>query len=92
MGRCGARQRAGTFDDKEGYTFDGEPFAGGKDSFGFDVKTLWRYALGLNFRPNPRTLIKLEYSVDDFLLINASPKHGGTDGRELVGIVTAVKF
>ncbi len=81
----------GTFNDHKGYLFSGPIDTGG--DFGFDTSELYRYALGLNFYPNPHTLIKMEYSVDDFHLIDHSPKgEAGTKGRNLVGIITAVKF
>ena len=81
-----------TFNDKKGYLFDGHPFAQGDTAFGYDTKALYRYALGIGYKPNPRTLIKSEYSLDDFRLINNSAKEGGTQGREFYGIVAAVEF
>jgi hypothetical protein len=82
----------GTFNDGKGYSFDGEPFADGNTAFGFDTKILYRYAVGLGFMPNPSLLFKLEYSIDDFRLIRSSDKEGGSDGRDFVGLETAVKF
>lgn len=89
VGRLSA---VGTFHDEEGYAFDGKPFAGGNSAFGYDTKALYRYAFGLGYWPNPRTLIKAEYSRDDFRLIDGTRKDGGSDGRDFAGIITAVKF
>lgn len=88
----GRYSAVGTFNENKGFTFDGKPFAGGKSAFGYDVKALHRYAVGLGFQPNPRVALKLEYSLDDFRLIKASGKDGGSEGRDLIGFITSVKF
>lgn len=82
----------GTFDSGKGYHFDGKPYAGGNNDFGYDTKSLLRWAIGLGYKPNPRVVVKLEYSHDDFELISASTKDGGDDGRGLIGAQVAVKF
>lgn len=82
----------GTFNQEEGYAFDGKPFAGGRSAYGFDVKALYRWALGLGYWVNPRTLVKLEYSVDDFHLIEQSSVNAEAEQRDLFGILVAAKF
>lgn len=82
----------GTFDDEEGYHFDGKPYADGNSKFGYDTKSLFRAALGVGYRLNPRTLIKVEYSHDDFKLIRASTKNAADEDRDLIGAQVAVKF
>ena len=82
----------GTFDEDKGYAFDGKPFAGGKSAFGFDTKALYRYAIGLGYWPNPRTLVKLEYSHDDFQAIAQSSLDDGAEQRDLFGVLVATKF
>lgn len=89
---AGRLSAIGTFNDDKGFAFDGKPYAGGKTAFGYDTEALYRYAIGLGFKPNPRTLIKMEYSRDDFRLIRSSSKDGGSEGRDLAGIITTVKF
>jgi hypothetical protein len=83
---------AGTFDDDEGYVFEGRPFADGSDSFGYDTETVWRIAVGLGYRPNDRMLLKLEWSRDHFDLISGSPLHGRNQSRNLAGALLAVGF
>jgi hypothetical protein len=82
----------GTFDEDEGYAFDGKPFAGGERAFGFDTKALYRWAIGLGYWPNPRTLIKAEYSFDDFRAIAQSPLDDEGEERDLVGVLVSTKF
>lgn len=82
----------GTFDDNEGYIFEGRPFAEGSDSFGYDARSLGRWAIAAGYRPNERTLLKVEYSLDDFDLIDASPLRGHGRRRSLAGGVVAVGF
>lgn len=81
----------GTFDD-EGYSFDGKPFAGGKSKFGYDLSSLVRWALGIGYWFNPHTLVKIEYSRDEFHLIEQSRLVRSGDGRNFLGVVTALKF
>ena len=82
----------GTFNNDKGYYFTSRFDTGGND-FGFDSKSMYRYSLGLDYRLNPRTIIKFEYSMDDFHLIHDSTKiHAGNKDRDLIGIIAAVKF
>ncbi len=82
----------GTFDDAKGYRFNGAPFAGGTSDFGFDTKSLLRWAIGLGYRPNPRTLVKLEYSMDDFQVIKSSTLDDTDEDRQLLGALMVVEF
>lgn len=81
----------GTYDDDEGYHFDGKIYAGGNGSFGYDTKRFRRLGVGLGFEPNPRVRIKFELGRDWFELIDAS-ELGGTDGREFAAAEIAVGF
>ena len=56
----------GTFDEDEGYHFDGKPFTDGNDSFGYDAEYLLRGSVGLGYWLNPNAVVKIEYSQDDF--------------------------
>ena len=51
-----------------------------------------RWAAGLGYWPNPRTLIKLEYSLDDFQTIAQSPLDDGAEQRDFLGALVATKF
>lgn len=82
----------GTFNEDKGYAFDGKPFAGGASAFGFDTKALYRWAVGLGYWLNPRTLLKVEYARDDFQTIRGSSLDDGAEQRDLVGALVATKF
>ena len=82
----------GTFENNKGYHFRGRPFANGTADFGDDAKSLLRFAVGLGYRPNPRTLVKLEYSRDDFEVIDSSTLNDSDEDRDLFGIQVAVRF
>lgn len=82
----------GTFDDKEGYIFESAPYVQGKEAFGFDAKALYRWAVGMGYWLNPRTLVKVEYSRDDFQLITASALDDGSEQRDLLGFLVATRF
>jgi hypothetical protein len=89
---AGRFSAVGTFDRKKGYAFEGKPFAGGEDAFGFDTKALYRWAVGLGFWPNPRTVLKLESSIDDFQVIDQSLLDDGDERRSFFGLLVATKF
>lgn len=81
----------GTGDDLKGYKFDGKPFAGGNAAFDVESKSLTRAAGGVGYWMNPKTVIKLEYSSDDYELITgATSANGGK--RNFVGLEIATKF
>lgn len=81
----------GTFNDAKGYTFEGGSFSAGNSRFGYDTKSLTRWAIGLGYKPNPNILMKLEYSQDYFEVIKASTKEDDRGGH-LLGAQVAVKF
>lgn len=82
----------GTYDDDEGYHFDGKIYAGGNAAFGYDTRRLKRLAIGLGWTPNPRVRGKLEISKDRFELIDASVLPNESSGRTFVGLEIAVGF
>ncbi len=82
----------GTYDDNEGYHFDGKTLAGGNSAFGYDVQRFNRLGIGLGYQPNPRTRIKLEIGKDHYELIDVSLKEPNNDERDFVGAEIAVKF
>lgn len=82
----------GTYDDDEGYHFDGKIYAGGNAAFGYDTKRLKRFAIGLGWTPNPRVRGKLEISKDKFDLIDASVLPNESSGRTFVGLEVAIGF
>ncbi len=82
----------GTYDDQEGYHFDGKIFAGGNSAFGYDTEKFSRLGLGIGYLPNPRTRIKLEYAKDHFELIDASLIQTNNDDRDFLGVEIAVRF
>jgi hypothetical protein len=81
----------GTYDADEGYRIDGEFLAGGEEAFGYDVRRLQRLSLGLGWKPNPRTCVKVEAGNDWFATIDASPFEPGND-RESFVVELAVSF
>jgi hypothetical protein len=81
----------GTYDDNEGFHFDGKTFAGGNAAFGYDTKRFRRVGLGLGWIPNPHVRAKLEIGEDSFDLIAASTLRNGGD-REFIGFEIAVGF
>jgi hypothetical protein len=82
----------GTYDDEEGYHFDGEFLAGGNAAYGYDAKRLSRFSLGINWRINPRTRIKLEVGRDRYYVIDASPFDPAGDNRSHAALEVAVSF
>ncbi|MBI5850377.1 MAG: hypothetical protein HZB39_04970 [Planctomycetes bacterium] len=82
----------GTYDAGEGYHFDGKTLADGNVAYGFDAKRLRRISVGLGWKPNPRTLVKLEVGRDAFEVIDASPLRPSADERLFVGLQLVVWF
>ena len=82
----------GTYDADKGYHFDGKTTAGGNSTFGYDTKRFRRFALGVGWKPNPRTMVKIEAGRDWFDLIDSSLSTPGNDGRNLFGIELALRF
>lgn len=83
---AGRYSEIGTFDSQRGYHFDGKTTAGGNSAFGYDVKSFQRISIGLGWWINQRTSLKIEYSKDDFKLIEASPFSPENDERDMFGI------
>ena len=81
----------GTYDNDEGYHFDGKTFAGGNSTFGYDVERFRRLGVGIGWQPNPRVTTKLEIGKDWFDLIDGSAIEVDDD-RNFVGLEMAVGF
>ena len=82
----------GTYNADEGYHLGGEFLAGGNEAFGYDAKRLQRFSLGLGWKPNPRTAIKLEVGRDQFEVIDTSPLNPSEDDRDFFGLEVAQSF
>ncbi len=82
----------GTFSESEGYHFEGGPYSDGVASFGDDVSQLTRFSIGLGYRPNPNTLLKLEYGFDDYVLIRQSPLNDHAEDRQFFGSQAVLSF
>ena len=82
----------GTYDDDEGYHFDGKTFAGGNVAFGYDVRRLKRIGLGVGWTPNPHVRGKLEIGKDIFDVITPSSLATNNGDRHFVGFEIAVAF
>lgn len=82
----------GTYDEDEGYHFDGKTFAGGNGAFGFDTERFRRLGIGLGWRPNPHIVTKLEVGKDWFDVIETSPLLTNNNDRKFIGLEMAVKF
>ena len=82
----------GTYDDDEGYHFDGKVLAGGNSAFGYDAKSLRRLSGGVGWLPNPHTRVKFELGQDWFDLIDASPLDDGNDERFYLALEIVLSF
>ncbi len=63
---------AGTFDRREGFQFEGRPYANGTASYGFDLSQLQRLALGLRHTFAPGLVGKIEVGFDHLVATDAS--------------------
>lgn len=81
----------GTYDDEEGYHFDGKTFANGNGNFGYDTERFRRVGLAVGYEPNPRVRLKMELGKDWFDLIDASTI-AEKDDRDFLGIEVAVRI
>ncbi len=81
----------GTYDNMEGYHFDGKTFAGGNSTFGYDTMRFRRLAFGLGWMPNPRVRAKLEIGQDWFHLIDTSTL-SAKNNRKFIGAEVALGF
>lgn len=79
----------GTYDNLEGYHFDGKIFAGGNNDYGYDVKRFQRLAFGIGWQPNPRVRAKFEIGKDWFELIDFTNKEP-QNKRSFLGLEVAV--
>ena len=82
----------GTYNENEGYHFDGKIFAGGNSAFGYDTKRFRRLGLGLGWTPNPHVRVKLEIGQDWFDLIDISPLSAKSNNRKFVGFEVDLGF
>lgn len=82
----------GTYDDDEGYHFDGKTFAGGNTAFGYDTQRLRRLGLGFGWTPNPRLKAKVEIGKDWFDVIDASVLETNNSDRTFAALEVAVKL
>jgi hypothetical protein len=64
---------AGTFDDREGYRFEGRPYANGSASFGFDLASLERLQIGVGLTLATGLVAKAEVGFDRLRAVDASP-------------------
>jgi hypothetical protein len=70
----------GTYDDDEGYQFQGKPLTAG-DAFGYDTRALRRASGVLAWSLHPRLTLKLEVGQDHVDLIDASTLDDENDER-----------
>lgn len=82
----------GTYDSDQGYHFDGKTVAGGNSSFGYDTERLQRVSVGLGWKPNPNTTLKLELGRDAFDVIDASAFDPRDDDRDFLGLELVLSF
>ncbi len=81
---------AGTFSSAEGYRFQGNQFARGRASFGYDLRNMRRLALGLRWQPEANLIAKLEVGLDQLTAIDASPI--ADDDRAYVAAQIVLRF
>ncbi len=75
----------GTYDDDEGYRFEGKPIADG-ETLGYDTSVLKRLAAALRWRANPYLAAKVEVGHDWVDLIDVSPFDEENDERLYFGV------
>lgn len=81
----------GTYDDDEGYHFDGKTTAGG-NTLGYDVRRFQRTSLGLGWWINPRLNLKVEWGQDSFDLIDGSLVDNNNSERDVFGFELTAGF
>lgn len=81
----------GTFDDTEGYATQGWDYGNGQE-YGFGVKSLTRYQIGLGYVIAANIIVKAEYHKDDFDLIEGAAIAGVDEERDFYGAQVVVKF
>ncbi len=82
----------GTYDNAQGYHFDGKTFAGGNNAFGFAVRRFGRLGFSLGWTPNPHVTAKVEIGRDWFKLIDDAALLANNDGRSFFGLEVVVSF
>jgi hypothetical protein len=82
----------GTYNDTEGFHFDGKTTAGANIAFGYDTKRFRRVGLGLGWAPHSRLKVKVEVGQDWFDLIDGSPLEAKNSHRSFFGVEVAVGF
>ena len=82
----------GTYDDERGYHFGGEFLTGGNEAYGYDATRLVRRSIGLGWRPNPMSTIKIETGSDRYEVIDRSAAEPSDDDRSFLAIETAIQF
>ena len=87
----GRYSEIGTYDNNEGYHFDGKTTAGG-NALGYDSRRLQRLSLGMGWWYTPSINIKFEYSRDRFDLINGSLMSADNKNRNLFAIEMVADF
>lgn len=81
---------AGTFDDREGYQFEGRPYANGAATYGFDLASLQRVALGVRHTFRPGLFGKLEVGFDQ--LTATEPSGLADDTRVFTAAELVLRF
>lgn len=81
----------GTYDELDGYHFDGKILAGGR-VFGDDIKRLQRLSAGIGWQRNANTLFKFEVGQDWFSLIDTSPLQDNNSDRLYFGVEAVLSF
>ncbi len=82
----------GTYDSDEGYRFEGQPFAGGSEDFGYDTKRFRRISGGLRWKVTPNVILKAEVGMDRFWLIDASSFNADDNRRGFGGLEVVLSF
>lgn len=68
----------GTFDDAEGFQLEGRPYGNGAATFGFDLASLQRLALGLRHRLHGHLTTKVEVGFDHLEATDVSGRRNDT--------------
>lgn len=82
----------GSYDDDEGYHFDGKTFAGGNSAFGYDTRTFSRLGVGIGWVPHPNLRAKFEVGKDWFDLIHGSLLSENNSERSFMALEVSAKF
>jgi hypothetical protein len=80
----------GTFDDREGYQFEGRPYAAESTGSGFDLSSLQRFAVGLQRDLAPELQLRGEVGSDRVRTIDGSAIPD--DNRWFTGVELVLSF